>query len=183
MHWYNNCKLNVSFFTTSTIIIMTTISSLRFFKTYWLNSLRNQLSKLTRNYYQTMTTGDLKTAGLSRYRSVLAKFFKPLKALNCWIIGYKVQHVLRRAASLVALYGTKNLNLDSTGDYGHQIWYYWSGSTFKSKCGSMIIFICGIVLPDYNWSVNRVYINVANHILKTKFRLFQLVLFIQNSVI
>ena len=100
---------------------MTTIPSLRFFKTNWLNSHRNQLSKLTRDYDETMTTGDTKTAGLSRYQSVWAKFFQPLKALNCWIIGDKVQHVLWRAPSLVTLCGTNNLNLDSTGDDGHQI--------------------------------------------------------------
>ena len=40
--------------------------------------------------------------------------------------------------------------------------------TFKSKYGSISIFICGIFPRDYNWSVNRVFIKEVNHILKTK---------------
>ena len=76
---------------------MTAIPLSRFFKTNWLNSHCNQCSKLSRNYYETIIIGDSIVAGLSRYQSVWAKFFKPLRVLNCGIGSNKVQHVLWRS--------------------------------------------------------------------------------------
>ena len=155
---------------------MTSIPLSRFFKTNWLNSHCNQWSKLSRNYYETIITRDSIVAELSHYQSVWAKFFQPLRALNCGIGGDKVQHVLWRAHNLpvvksikkvVFLCGTNNLNQDSLEDIIDST--IEVASTFKSRYGSISIFVCGIVPCDFNWSVTRVYIRQVNDILKTKF--------------
>ena len=95
---------------------------------------------------------------------------QPLKALNCWIGGDKVQHVLwsvhnlrvvKSVKKVVVLCGTNNLNQDSPGDITDGI--VEVGSAFKSKCGSISIFICCILPRHYNWSVNRVYIDPFMH--------------------
>ena len=77
-----------------------TIPPSRFFKKNWLNSDRNQCSKLMRNYYETIIIGGSIAAGLSRYQNVWAKFLQPLKSLNCGIEVEKVQHILWRAHNL-----------------------------------------------------------------------------------
>ena len=79
---------------------MTTIPLSRLFKTNWLNSHRNQCSKLSRNYYETIRIGDSIVAGLSRYQSVWAKFLQRLRALNCGLRGDRVQYVLWRSHNL-----------------------------------------------------------------------------------
>ena len=73
---------------------MMTIPLSRFFMRNWLNSQRNQCSKLSRNYYETIIIRDSIVAKLICYQSVWAKFLQPLTALNCGIGGDKVQHVL-----------------------------------------------------------------------------------------
>ena len=155
---------------------MTTISLSKFFKTNWLNSHRNQCSKLSRNYYETIIIGDSIVAGLARYQSVWAKFLQPLRALHCGIGGDKVRHVLWRSHNLpvvksikkvVVLCGASNLNQDSPEDITDGI--IEVANTFKSKYGSISIFVCGIIPRDFNWSVTRVYIKEVNDMLKTKY--------------
>ena len=154
---------------------MTTIPLSRFFKTNWLNSHRNQCSKLSRNYYETIIIGDSIVAELSRYQSVWAKFLQPLRALHCRIGGDKVRHVLWHSHNLpvvksikkvLVLCGTNNLNQDSPEDITDGI--IEVANTFKSKYGSISIFACGILPRDFNWSVTRVYIKEVNDMLKTK---------------
>lgn len=79
------------------IPLTATISTSRFFKTNWLNSHRNQCSKLPRNYCETIIIRDSIGARLSQYQHVSAKFLQPLKFLNCGTGGDKFQHVLRNA--------------------------------------------------------------------------------------
>ena len=87
----------------------------------------------------------------------------------------KVQHVLWRSHNLpvvkstkkvVVLCGTNNFNQDSPEDITDGI--IEVVSTFKSKYGSISIFVCGILPRDFNWSVNQVYIKKVNHILHSK---------------
>ena len=153
---------------------MVTIPLSRFFKTNWLNSHHNQCSKVSRNY-ETIIIGDSIAAGLSRYQNVWAKFLQPLRALNCGIGGDKVQHVLwcshnlpvvKSIKKVVVSCGTNNLNQDSPEDITDGITEV--ASTFKSKYGSIGIFVCGILPRDFNWSVTRVYVKEVNDILKTK---------------
>ena len=150
---------------------MTTIPLSRFYKTNWLNSHLNQCSKLTRNYCVTIIIGDSIAAGLSRYQNVWTKFLQPLRALNCGIGGDKVQHVLWRSHNLpvvksikkvVVLCGTNNLNQYLPEDIIEV------ASTFKSKYGSISVFVCSILYRDFNWFAARVYIKEVNDILKTK---------------
>ena len=135
---------------------MATIPLSRFFKTNWLNSHHNQCSKVSRNY-ETIIIGDSVAAGLSRYQNVWAKFLQPLRALNCGIGGDKVQHVLWRSHNLpvvksikkvVVSCGTNNLNQDSPEDIADGITEV--ASTFKSKYGSIGIFVYGILPRDFN---------------------------------
>ena len=41
-------------------------------------------------------------------------------------------------------------------------------STFKSKYGSVGVFVCGILPRDFNWSITRMHIKEVSDILKTK---------------
>ena len=49
-------------------------------------------------------------------------------------------------------------------------WYHniEVANTFKSKYGSISIFICRILPCDFNWYVTQVYIREVNNTLKTK---------------
>lgn len=87
------------------IPLTATISTSRFFKTNWLNSHRNQCSKLPRNYCETIIIRDSIGARLSQYQHVSAKFLQPLKFLNCGTGGDKFQHVLRHAHYLPVVKG------------------------------------------------------------------------------
>ena len=55
---------------------------------------------------------------------------------------------------VVFLCGTNNLKQDSSEDITDGI--IEVANTFKYKCGSISIFVCGILPRDFNWSVNRV---------------------------
>ena len=88
----------------------------------------------------------------------------------------QVQHVLWRSHNLpvvksiekvVVLCGTNILNQDWREDITVGIIGVVT-STFKSKYGSIGIFVCGMLPRDFNWSVTRVYIREVNDILKTK---------------
>ena len=122
-----------------------------------------------------MIIGDSIAAGLSHYQNVRAKFLQPLRALNCGIGGDKVEHVLWHSHNLpvvksikkvVVLCGTNNLNQDLPEDITDGI--IEVASTFKSKYGSIGIFVCGILPCNFNWSVTQVHIKEVNDVLKTK---------------
>ena len=74
--------------------IMTTIPSMRFSKTNWLNFHCHHCSSLITNRFNTIIMGDSITAGLNRYGSVCSKYLEPLKTLNCGIRGDRVHNVL-----------------------------------------------------------------------------------------
>ena len=79
---------------------MTTISSIRFSKTNWLNFHRHHCSSLMTNRFNTMIIGGSITAGLNRYRRVCMKYLEPLKTLHCGIGGDRVPNILWRAQNL-----------------------------------------------------------------------------------
>ena len=64
---------------------MTTIPSMNFSKTNWLNFHRHHCFSLITNRFKTIIIGDSIAAGLNRYRSVWTKYLEPLKTLNCAI--------------------------------------------------------------------------------------------------
>ena len=114
-------------------------------------------------------------AGLSRCQNIWAKFLQSLRALNCEIGGDKVQHVLWRSHNLpvvksikkaVVLCGTNNLNQHLPEDITDGI--IEVASIFKSKYGSIGIFVCGILPRDFSWSITQVCIKEVSDILKTK---------------
>ena len=149
---------------------MATVSSSSFLKTNWLNSHRSQFSKLARNYHKTII-GDSIAAALNWYQNVWVKSLQPLKILNYGIGGDNFQYVLWRAHNIpvvksvkkiVVLCGKNNQGLPE--DMTHSI--IEVASTFKSKYGSISIFICDILPHEYSWSVNRACIEEVNHFLK-----------------
>ena len=82
--------------------------------------------------------GDSIVAGLSRYKTVWNKYFKPYKALNCGIHVDRTQHVLWRADDLsvpppvkyvVVHCGTNNLDHDEPKNCSR--WYHqdWQSSS------------------------------------------------------
>ena len=154
---------------------MTTTPSTRFSKMNWLNFHYDHCSKLAKNTFETIITGDSIVAGLSQYQNVRDKFLKPLKALNCGIGGDRIQHVLWRALNLpasqnlknvVILCGNNNLLLDSPKDIADGILEIARSFEINYSCVNVII--CGILPRDDSWSVNRVSIKKVNQILKLK---------------
>ena len=76
---------------------MTTIPSMRFSKTNWLNFHRHHCSSLITNCFNTIIIENSIAAGLKTF---CTKYLKPLKTLNCGIGGDRVQNVLWRAQNL-----------------------------------------------------------------------------------
>ena len=104
---------------------MTTIPSMRFSKTSWLNFHCHHCPSLTTNHFKTIVIRDSIVAGLNRYQSVWTKYLEPLKTLNCGIGSDRVQNVSWQAQNLlvisslknvVILCGTNNLFQDSPED-------------------------------------------------------------------
>ena len=154
---------------------MTTILSMRFSKTNWLNFHRHQCSSLITNRFNTIIIEESIAAGLNRYGSVCAKYLEPIKTLNCGIGGDRLQNVLWQAQNLpvisslknaVILCGTNNLFQDSPEDIANGI--VEIVQTFQSNYNSINIAIGGILPRDSSWSINRVLINEVNQILKAK---------------
>ena len=120
-----------------------------------LNFHHDHCSKLAKNAFETILTGDSIVAGLSRYQNVWDKFLKPLKALNCGVGGDRIQHVLWRALNLpvslnlknvVVLCGTNNLRLDSPKDIADGILEI--ARLFETNYSCVNIIICGILPRD-----------------------------------
>ena len=88
---------------------MTTIPSMRFSKTNWLNFHHHHCSSLITSHFNTIIIRDSIAAGLNRYGSVCKKYLEPLKTLNCGIGGDRVQNVLWRAQNLPVISGFKNV--------------------------------------------------------------------------
>ena len=141
----------------------------------WLNFHYDHCSKLAKNTFETIITGDSIVAGLSQYQNVRDKFLKPLKALNCGVGGDKIQHILWRALNLpvslnlknvVVLCGTNDLLLDSPKDIADGILEIARSFEINYSCVNVII--CGILPRDNSWSVNRVSIKKVNQIQKLK---------------
>ena len=88
---------------------MTTVPSMRFSKTNWLNFHPQQCSSLIKNRFNTIIIGDSIAVGLNRHRSVCTKHLEPLKALNCGIEGDRVQNVLWRAQNPHVMSSLKNV--------------------------------------------------------------------------
>ena len=90
-----------------------------------------------------------------------------LRTINCGIGGDKVQHVLWHSHNIPVVKSNLNQDLpeDTTDGINHNTEV---ANAFKSKYGSISIFICGILPRNYNWYVTRVYIREVNNILKTK---------------
>ena len=154
---------------------MTTVPSMRFSKTNWLNFHPPQCSSLIKNCFNTIIIGDLIAAGLNRYRSVCTKHLEPLKTLNCGIGGDRVQNVLWWAQNppvmsslkdVVILCETNNLFQDSPTDIADGI--VDIAQTFQSSYNSINIAIGRILRRDASWSINRVLIKEIKQVLKAK---------------
>ena len=74
--------------------------------------------------------------------------------------------VVKSIKKVVVLCGANNLNQDSPEDVTDGI--IEVASTFKFKYDPTVVFVCGILPRDFNWSVTQVYMKEGNDILKTK---------------
>ena len=74
---------------------------------------------------------------------------------------------MKNVRNVVILCGTNNLHLDAPEDIADGI--IEIGSTFKRLYTNINVFVCGILPRGYYWSINRVYINDVNKILKLKY--------------
>ena len=141
----------------------------------WLNFHYDHCSKLAKNTFETILTGDSIVAGLNRYQNARDKFLKSLKTLSCGVGGDRIQHVLWCALKLtvssnlkniVVLCGTNNLQLDSSKDVADGIIKIARSFEINYSCFNVIT--CGILPRDDSWSVNWVSSKKVNQILKLK---------------
>ena len=148
---------------------MTTIPSMRFSKTNWLNFYHHHCSSLITSRLNTIIIWESTAAELNRYGSVCTKYLEPLKTLNCGIEGDRVQNVLWRAQNLpvisslkniVILCGTNNLLQDSSEDITDGI--VEITQSFQSSYNSINIAIVGILPHDASWSISQVLIKEVN---------------------
>ena len=138
---------------------MTTIPSMMFSKTNWLNFHRHHCYSLITNRFEITIIRDSIAAGLNIYQSVWAKYLEPLKTLNCGIRGDRGQNVLWQAHNLpvisslknvVILCGTNNLFQDSPKDIADGVIEIME--ICHSKYNSVNIAIVGILPRDPSWS-------------------------------
>ena len=141
-----------------------------FKKSNWLERHHYHYLLLKIQITNALLLGDSIIAGFSRYLKV---YFTPLKALNFGIGGGRVKNVLWRTKNLlipsslknvVVLCGTNNLFTDPPLDIADCIVNICS--CLPEKSSSVNVFICGLILRDESWSVNRVLIKDINRILK-----------------
>ena len=130
---------------------------------------------LAKNNFETILIDDSIVAELTQYQNVWEKFLKLLKALNCGIGGNRIQHVLHHALNLplfsnlnsvVVLFGTNTLLLDSPGDIADDISEI--ARSFKTNYRYVKVVTCGILPCDDSWSVNQVFSKDVIQILKLK---------------
>ena len=148
---------------------MTTIPSLRFSITTWLNFHHHHCSSLITNCLKSIIIRDSIAAGLNRYWCVSTKYQEPLKTLNCGIGGNSVQNVLWQAQNLPVISNVKyviifweknNLFQDSPEDNADGITEIaWK---FHSKYNSINMAIGGILPCDASWSIYWVLTKETN---------------------
>ena len=152
---------------------MALIPTERFNKSNWIEYHRNHCFMIENAKPNTLLLGDSIVAGLSRYPNVWNEYFAPINALNLGIGGDRVENVLWRAIDLplpsfvknaVILCGTNNIPIDTPRDIADCI--ISIGSIFQKKSSGIDVSVCGLILCDESWSVNRGLINEVNEILK-----------------
>ena len=101
------------------------------------------------------------------------EYFTPINALSSGIEGDCIKNVLWQAINLplpssvenvVILCRTNNIPNDTPRDIANCI--INTGSIFQKKSSDINVSLCGLILCDECWLVNRVLINEANKILK-----------------
>ena len=101
------------------------------------------------------------------------EYFTPINALSSGIEGDCIKNVLWQAINLplpssvenvVILCRTNNIPNDTPRDIANCI--ISIGSIFQKKSSDINVSLCGLILCDECWLVNRVLINEANKILK-----------------
>ena len=121
----------------------------------------------------TLLLGDSIVPGLSRHPTVWNEYFSPIKAVNLGIGGDHVKNVLWWAIDLplpssvknvVILCGTNNISINTPHDITDCI--ISIASIFQKKFSGINVRVCGLILRDECWPVNRVIINEVNEILK-----------------
>ena len=121
----------------------------------------------------TLLLRDSIVAGLSRCPNVWKEYFAPINALNLGTGGDRVKNVLCQAIDLTLLSsmknveilgGTNNIPINTPCDIADCI--ISIASIFQKKSSGINVSVCGLILHDECWMVNRVIINEVNEILK-----------------
>ena len=117
-------------------------------------------------------------AGLSRYSNIWKKYFKPLNAMNCGIGGYKVENISWQCKNLQSSPNLQNAVIicDTNNIQNHSVEDIVDGVveialSLRRIYHPIVIFACGLLPRDSNWSVNRVYIDEINNYLCCKSKL------------
>ena len=107
--------------------------------------------------YSTLLIGDSIIAGLSCYSNIWKRYFKPLYAINCGIIGERVENVLWRCKNLpscpnlqnaVKMCGTNNIQHNSLEDIVDGI--VEIALSLKRIYHPITIIVCDILPRDSN---------------------------------
>ena len=159
----------------------------RFNKSSWIGCHRNHCFTMKVTNPNTLLLGDSIMAELTRYQIVWKKYFVSLNAMNLGIGGDRVENVLWRAISLplpssvrniVVQCGTNNISTDSPRDIPDCM--VDVGTIFQRNSNAVNIIMCGLILRDECWLVNRLLINKVNDILKNECRKNGFVFIVQD---
>ena len=141
----------------------------------WLNSHNKHCNSMTIRNYSTLLISDSIIAGLSRYTNIWKRYIKPLNAINCGIVGDRVQNILWLCHNLTSsphlqnvaiMCGKNNIQHNSVEDIVDGI--VENALSLGCKYYPIAIFVCGLLPRHNNWSINRVYINEINNCLCNK---------------
>ena len=139
------------------------------YKSNWVEYHCNHCFKIKESKLNTLLLGDSIIAGLSRYPNVWNEYFAQINKLNLGSGGNCIKNVLWRAINLpllssvknvVILCRTNNISIDAPRDIADCI--ISIGSILQKKSGGINVSICGLILCDEGWLVNRVLINEVN---------------------
>ena len=123
----------------------------------WLNSHNKHCNSMMIGNYSRLLIGDSIIAGLSCYSNFWKRYFKPLYAINCGIVGERVENVLCRCKNLpscpnlqnaVMMCGTNNIQHNSVEDIVDGI--VEIAISLRCIYHKITIFVCDILPRDSN---------------------------------
>ena len=148
-------------------------------KAGWYDIHNKHVLMASRFTTKVILCGDSIIAGLSRYKAVWNKYFRPLNTVNCGIGGDRTQHVLWRMENMtlpetvkyiVVHCGTNNIDRDSAQEIANGVMS--CGLVLQEQNPKLNVIITGLLPRDLANSRRRYKIIQTNKYLKQYCRQF-----------